>query len=416
MVALKKYKLGDLIEVTRGASLSGEFYATEGEYIRLTCGNFDYINNSFKENTSKDDLFYTGQFKPEYLMEEGDIITPLTEQAIGLLGSTALIPESGKYIQSQDVAKITPNEELLDKNFAFYLISSQIVKQQLGAAAQQTKIRHTSPDKIKNCAVWIPALAEQKRIGTMLRTIDKQIELNRAINHNLEAMAKQLYDYWFVQFDFPNAEGKPYKSSGGKMVWNKVLKREIPADWTVANIFDELSVQYGFPFSTELFVEDETSIPVVRIRDILDNSVSAYSTEEIDDKYRLNKGDLLIGMDGNFHMNYWNDDRAYLNQRSVRLRAKDKSTVSIVQARYEIAPYIKAKELRAKGSTVGHLSDKDLKELHVLIPTSSKMRNRFDALLAQIISNRNQIVALTKQRDELLPLLMNGQVSVNYDL
>ena len=91
----------------------------KGEYIRLTCGNFDYRNNCFKENTSKDNLYYVGEFKPEFLLEEGDIITPLTEQAIGLLGSTALIPESGKYIQSQDVAKVTCNEELLAKNMRF---------------------------------------------------------------------------------------------------------------------------------------------------------------------------------------------------------------------------------------------------------------------------------------------------------
>ena len=116
---MKKYKLGELIEISRGASLSGECYATKGEYIRLTCGNFDYRNNCFKENTSKDNLYYVGEFKPEFLLEEGDIITPLTEQAIGLLGSTALIPESGKYIQSQDVAKVTCNEELLDKKYAF---------------------------------------------------------------------------------------------------------------------------------------------------------------------------------------------------------------------------------------------------------------------------------------------------------
>lgn len=115
---LKKYKLGEILDVTRGASLSGEFYATEGKYIRLTCGNFDYQNNCFKENKSKDNLYYVGNFKPEFLMEKGDIITPLTEQAIGLLGSTAIIPESGKYIQSQDVAKIVCKENLLDKDFA----------------------------------------------------------------------------------------------------------------------------------------------------------------------------------------------------------------------------------------------------------------------------------------------------------
>ena len=229
-------------------------------------------------------------------------------------------------------------------------------------------------------------------------------------------MAKQLYDYWFVQFDFPNEEGKPYKSSGGKMVWNEKLKREIPKDWKVASIFDELSVQYGFPFSTELFTEEVTNIPVIRIRDILDNSISAYSYEDVDEKYKLQKQDLLVGMDGNFHMNYWNDNISYLNQRSVRLRAKVNSTVSIVQAKYDIAPYIKAKELRAKGSTVGHLSDKDLKELLVLVCPNGRLRKSFDSILEQIVANRCEITELTKQRDELLPLLMNGQASVNYHL
>jgi len=236
------------------------------------------------------------------------------------------------------------------------------------------------------------------------------------INDNLEAMAKQLYDYWFVLFDFPNEEGKPYKSSGGAMVWNDKMKREIPQGWNVANVFDELSVQYGFPFSTELFTEEPTNIPIVRIRDILENSVSAYSEEEVDEKYKLQKQDLLIGMDGNFHMNYWNDNVSYLNQRSVRLRTKSKSTVSIMQAKYDIAPYIKAKELRAKGSTVGHLSDKDLKELFVLVSPNVDFRNKFDSILAEIIENRCEMIELTKQRDELLPLLMNGQATVNYHL
>ena len=258
---LTRYKLGEILYVTRGASLSGEFYATEGEYIRLTCGNFDYQNNCFKENKSKDNLYYVGDFRSEFLMEEGDIITPLTEQAIGLLGSTAIIPESGKYIQSQDVAKIVCKEDLLDKNFAFYLISSALVKQQLSAAAQQTKIRHTSPDKIKDCTVWIPELSEQKRIGKLLRSIDSKIERNRQINQNLEAMAKQLYDYWFVQFDFPNEEGKPYESSGGKMVWNEKLKREIPEGWDISLIKD-IATTYsgGTPKSTNIEYYDNGEI------------------------------------------------------------------------------------------------------------------------------------------------------------
>ena len=413
---LSKHKLGELIEVTRGASLSGQFYAEEGEFVRLTLGNFNMNGGGFKENTSKTDLYYTGTVKDEFILNKDDIITPLTEQSLGLLGTTARIPESGKYIQSQDVALVKCKKGLLDPNFCYYLISSSVVRQQLSAGAQQTKIRHTSPDKIKDCTVWIPELEVQKRIGHILSDIDEKIALNRQINDNLEAMAKQLYDYWFVQFDFPNEEGKPYKSSGGAMVWNEKLKREIPEGWNVANVFDELSVQYGFPFSTELFTEEPTNIPVVRIRDILENSVSAYSEEEVDEKYKLQKQDLLVGMDGNFHMNYWNDNVSYLNQRSVRLRAKSKSTVSIMQAKYDIAPYIKAKELRAKGSTVGHLSDKDLKELFVLVSPNVDFRNKFNSILAEIIENRCEMIELTKQRDELLPLLMNGQATVNYHL
>ena len=111
-----------------------------------------------------------------------------------------------------------------------------MVRTQLSAAAQQTKIRHTSPDKIKDCSVWVPEYSEQEKIGKLLSRIDNKIAINRQINRNLEELAKQIYDYWFVQFDFPNEEGKPYKSSGGKMVWNETLKREIPAGWKVKKI------------------------------------------------------------------------------------------------------------------------------------------------------------------------------------
>ena len=284
------------------------------------------------------------------------------------------------------------------------------------SGAKGSKMPRGDKDQIMRYELPTFTPTEEENIGNMMVDIMSKIKVNRQINDNLEAMAKQLYDYWFVQFDFPNEEGKPYKSSGGAMVWNEKLKREIPEGWKVANVFDELSVQYGFPFSTELFTEEPTNIPVVRIRDILENSVSAYSEEEVDEKYKLQKQDLLVGMDGNFHMNYWNDNVSYLNQRSVRLRAKSKSAVSIMQAKYDIAPYIKAKELRAKGSTVGHLSDKDLKELFVLVSPNVDFRNKFNSILAEIIENRCEMIKLTKQRDELLPLLMNGQATVNYHL
>ena len=181
---MTKYKLGELVEVTRGASLSGQFYAEEGKLIRLTLGNFNMNGGGFKENTSKTNLYYTGTVKDEFILNKDDIITPLTEQSLGLLGTTARIPESGKYIQSQDVALVKCKKGLLDPNFCYYLISSS-VRQQLSAGAQQTKIRHTSPDKIKECTVWVPELEVQKRIGRILSDIDEKITLNRQINDNL---------------------------------------------------------------------------------------------------------------------------------------------------------------------------------------------------------------------------------------
>ena len=193
---MKKYKLGELLEVTRGASLSGQYYSENGKYIRLTLGNFNMNGGGFKENTSKSNLYFTGTVKDEFILNEGDIITPLTEQSIGLLGTTARIPKSGKYIQSQDVALVRCKEGLLDPNFCYYLISSAAVRQQLSAGAQQTKIRHTSPEKIKDCTVWIPNFEEQKKIGRILSDIDGKISVNRQINDNLpmldrsSAMAK----------------------------------------------------------------------------------------------------------------------------------------------------------------------------------------------------------------------------------
>ena len=255
------------------------------------------------------------------------------------------------------------------------------------------------------------SLEVQNQIVATLSSYDHKIALNRAINHNLVAMAKQLYDYWFVQFDFPNQDGKPYKSNGGKMVWNEKLKREIPEGWEVIPLFEGIDVQYGFPFSTDSFLEETTDVPIVRIRDIINGTISAYSTEKIDEKFKLKKGDIVVGMDGNFHMNYWHTDKAYLNQRCVRLRPKKDSSISSIQIYYDIQPFIKAKEKSLKGSTVGHLLDKDLKELYIL-NSNTNLRNIFDYILLKILTGKIEYETLTKQRDELLPLLMNGQARI----
>ena len=415
---LKKYKLADIANI----EISGVDKKTiEGETPVRLCNFVDvYYNWAITKEKAKSFMLASAKQTEIDKCSIGKGMVAITKDSetrddIGI--ATYIANDFEDVLLGYHCALITPNPAIVDGKYLNAFMHTRYIQKYFENNASGSGQRYTlSNDTIGNIPVLLPSIEVQHTIGKVLSDIDRKIELNKQINDNLEAMAKQLYDYWFVQFDFPNEEGKPYKSSGGAMVWNEKLKREIPEGWNVANVFDVLSVQYGFPFSTELFTEEPTNIPVVRIRDILENSVSAYSEEEVDEKYKLQKQDLLIGMDGNFHINYWNDNVSYLNQRSVRLRAKSKSTISIMQAKYDIAPYIKAKELRAKGSTVGHLSDKDLKELFVLVSPNADFRNMFDSILAEIIENRCEMIELTKQRDELLPLLMNGQATVNYHL
>ena len=409
---LKKYKLGDIADFNK-RTLNKSDSIKEIIYLDTSSITENVISDTVTLHVA--DAPSRAQRKVEHYTIIYSTVRPRLKH-YGILKTP-----SSNLIVSTGFVTIDLKPEYkgyIDPRYLYLLLTQPSITEYIGNIADTAVSAYPSinPLDISALSFNFPEFHIQNRIADVWENYDQKIALNRAINDNLEAMAKQLYNYWFVQFDFPNEEGKPYKSSGGKMVWNEKLKREIPDGWSAKSIFDEISLQYGFPFSTDDFTEEVTNIPVVRIRDILDNTISAYSHEETDDKYRLNEADLLIGMDGNFHMNYWIDNIAYLNQRSVRLRSKQDSNVSIVQARYDIEPYIKAKEQRAKGSTVGHLSDKDLKELKVMVCPNREMRDVLDSLLYRIIANRKENLCLTKQRDELLPLLMNGQVSVNYHL
>jgi type I restriction enzyme S subunit len=258
----------------------------------------------------------------------------------------------------------------------------------------------------------IPYTSQQKLIKS-IKKIDQKIELNNRIIAELEAMSKTIYDYWFVQFDFPNVEGKPYRSAGGEMVWNEQLKREIPKGWEAKSVISTFDVCYGYPFDTNQFVDFPNEKPVVRIRDILNCDVSAYTTESVDVKYWLQEKDLVIGMDGNFHMNFWSSTPALLNQRCVRIRGNEE--YSALQAYFASLPYIKAREKNVTRTTVGHLSADDINSLYILtpdLPLQKKITEMFDSFLEKMCKTKKENIELAKLRDWLLPMLMNGQVTV----
>ncbi len=298
--------------------------------------------------------------------------------------------------------------------FVYYFARSPLFRERAISCMEGTSGRkRVNENTLKNLDFVFPEIPIQKSIAKVLSDLDAKIELNNRINRELEQMARTLYDYWFVQFDFPDRDGRPYKSSGGKMVYNQELKREIPAGWEVKNIFKCCKVQYGFPFSTNYFNKDANGIPVIRIRDILENSISIYSNEQnVDAKYLINKGDILVGMDGNFHINYWAKDGCYLNQRAVKL---SETILPNIYLKYQIEPFIKLREKSVSRTTVGHLSDKDLKALSIIIPSKavlSSISSIYNGLLKRMIQTQNENQQLSSLRDWLLPMLMNGQVTV----
>jgi type I restriction enzyme S subunit len=170
-----KHKLGELLRITRGASLPGTGYADEGRYLRLTLANF-HEEGGFKYFKSTQGKYFVDSFDNRFLMHKGDLITPLTEQSPGLLGSVAFIPSDDLYIQSQDVGLITCSSEKLDKRFAYYLFLAKSVREQISARSQQTKIRHTSPDKIADVEVYLPDLPTQLRIAAIIARINHYFE------------------------------------------------------------------------------------------------------------------------------------------------------------------------------------------------------------------------------------------------
>ena len=326
---------------------------------------------------------------------------------VGAYCGSIHVEDNSCWVSDNAIAGVP--KEGQDLTYLYYVLKSLNLNSKQIGSSQPLITQSMLKDMVVDIEIDIE---KQKKIANSISIIDQKIQINNQINQELEAMAKTLYDYWFVQFDFPDQNGKPYKSSGGKMVYNQELKREIPEGWEVENLFNVAEVQYGYPFSTDYFNSTGEGVPVIRIRDILGNDITNYSTEEVEDKYKINVGDVLIGMDGNFHMNYWIKEDCYLNQRVVKVNS-DKLPNMVLK--YQIEPFIRLREKSVSRTTVGHLSDKDLKAINVILPKDkylSSIFDKFESILENIIINQQQNQQLTQLRDWLLPMLMNGQVKV----
>ena len=257
---------------------------------------------------------------------------------------------------------------------------------------------------------------EQQKIATVLSALDAKIELNNQINAELEKMAKTIYDYWFVQFDFPDANGKPYKSSGGKMLWNEELKREIPYGWEVLQLSNKLTFEKGIEPGSAQYNEKKESInhiKFIRVGDIenyssifVDNSQKKYAT--------VNEKDVLVTFDGSVGKVAFGFEGAY----SGGLRKiYDKSGIidsSLIYFIFKDERLIKTIHKYATGSILLH-AGASINNLKISFNEKKylEFQNIIKPFFYKMMINKKQNQTLSELRDWLLPMLMNGQVKVN---
>ena len=234
-------------------------------------------------------------------------------------------------------------------------------------------------------------------------------------------MAKQLYDYWFVQFDFPNEEGKPYKASGGAMVWNEKLKREIPQGWHCGTLLDIAEYTNGMACQ-KYRPTDNNKLPVIKIKEMHDglSADTEWVKADIPDDVKVFDGDVLFSWSASLEVMLWAYGNGGLNQHIFKVTSKNGYPRSFYF--YQLIHYVGVfKQIaEARKTTMGHITQDHLRQSTIALPPNIDVANKLEEKLCPIfdaiVKNNQEIMALTKQRDELLPLLMNGQASVNYHL
>ena len=418
---MKKYRLGEIADVIGGVTFNKADIVTSGIRI-LRGGNIQNGEICLK----KDDVYLPHIYKDnKNTILEGDTILVASTGSVEVLGKAATAFSSLGEVQIGAFLRIIrPKKTKYAALISAHLQSSRF-REYIQKQAKGTSINNIRNEYLINFLLYAPNEDSLVDFSACYHTIHRKIALNRAINHNLEAMAKQLYDYWFVQFDFPNEEGKPYKSSGGKMVWNEKLKREIPQGWEVCPINNRLEIKSGFPFKSDTY-KTFGRYKVITIKNVQDGELVTSGCDYVDeipsranDYISLKLGDRLISLTGNCgRLCVVCEENLLLNQRVGLLYC------DAIYLEY-FYNFLNSNSMRmmvanlANGAAQANLSPVELCKTDCYIPDYNilcKYNRKANTIRKAIIQNKHEIFMLIRQRDELLPLLMNGQVSVNYDL
>jgi len=392
-------KFRDFATLNPGQSPKSEFYSNS-EGLPFLQGN-----RTFGLLYPKIDTYTT---KTTKIAEKGEILMSVRAP----VGDLNFAKE--KVCIGRGIAGINAKDG--NNKFLFYCLKYNIknlIKQSGG-----TTYNSVNKDIINDFDLIMPRTTlERKVVAKILSDLDSKIELNNKINSELEAMAKLIYDYWFVQFDFPDENGKPFKSSGGKMVYNEELKREIPEGWEIASLLEIADFTNGIACQKYRPNSEEEAYRVIKIREMGDGFTdkSELVSRSIPDKVIVNDGDILFSWSATLDVKIWTGGIGGLNQHIFRVTSEDYPRTFYY---FEVLRYLEYFKMVAdlRKTTMGHITRDHLKQSRISIPPSfliERIHEKIDPILNKIVKSSQENLKLAELRDWLLPMLMNGQVSVN---
>jgi type I restriction enzyme S subunit len=402
-----------------GSNIGQRFFKTYG--VPIIRGN--NLTTDFKKFNDDGFVFLTEEKADE--LKSDAIKDDILFTAAGTIGQVGMIPHSAKYdryVISNKQLRFRVDPEKADPDYVYYWLASPWIYKTIVVRNTGSTVPLINLGIIKSLPVSLPKdIIEQKKIASVLANIDEKIALNNRINAELEAMAKSLYDYWFVQFDFPDAKGKPYKTSGGKMEYNATLKREIPVGWCASNILSLVDLLGGgtptktnpeywngsIPFFTP--TDSDKNIYRLKTQDsITDLGLKNSSTRLFE------KNTIFITARGSVGRLAINAIPMAMNQSCYALKAKH--GVSFAFLYFLTKELIHHLEVKATGSVFNSIVSNDIEYTNLALPNDIVLIDRYAkktelafTKIELLTKENQQLIAL---RDWLLPLLMNGQITV----
>ena len=396
----KRYKLSDLYEMSSGISSTKEQAGHGSPFLSFSV----VFNHYFLPDNLIDLMDTTDAEKQKYSINEGDIFLTRTSETVDELAmSSVALKDYPEASFSGFLKRLRPVDKTIvyPKFMAFYL-RSPLFRRTIINNTVMTLRASFNEAMFSYLGIMLPDFDTQKKIGDLLYSLEKKIQINNQINQELEAMAKTLYDYWFVQFDFPDQNGNPYKSSGGKMLYHPELKREIPEGWgveSVGNLLDKVTKAEKIENNSIEFVG---RIPVI---DQSQKYIAGFTNNE-NGLIQPQKGHVIFG-DHTRVVKYINFDYARGADGTQVLISKNEHISNVLLYHmiedFDLSNYGYARHF------------KFLKEKIVIVPdkeVSQKFETQANVIYEKIKNNIFENQQLTQLRDWLLPMLMNGQVKV----